>query len=38
MESTLPKIRQGVPLRIRSISVAVNKSGFMFNPTNCSAF
>ena len=36
--STLPRIRQGVPLRIRNISVAINKSGFMFNPTNCSAF
>ncbi len=38
VESTLPRIRNGVPLRIRSISVAVNKSGFMLNPTNCSAF
>ena len=37
VESTLPKIRSGIPLRIRSISVAVNKSGFMINPTNCSA-
>jgi hypothetical protein len=36
--STLPRIRSGVPLRIRSISVAVNKPGFMINPTNCSAF
>jgi hypothetical protein len=35
VESTLPKIRSGIPLRIRSISVAVNKSGFMINPTNC---
>jgi hypothetical protein len=38
VESTLPKIRSGIPLRIRNISVAVNKSGFMLNPTNCSAF
>lgn len=38
VQSTLPRIRQGVPFRIRSISVAVNKSGFMLNPTNCSAF
>jgi hypothetical protein len=38
VESTLPRIRGGVPLRIRNISVAVNKPGFMINPTNCSAF
>jgi hypothetical protein len=38
VESALPRIRQGVPFRIRSISVAVNKTGFMLNPTNCSAF
>lgn len=35
VESTLPKIRSGIPLRIRNISVAINKSGFMVNPTNC---
>ena len=35
VESTLPRIRRGVPLRIRNISVAINKSGFMLNPTNC---
>ncbi len=35
VESGLPRIRSGIPLRIRSISVAVNKSGFMINPTNC---
>jgi hypothetical protein len=34
--TTLETIKQGVPLRIRSISVAVNKQGFMFNPTKCS--
>jgi len=38
VESTLPRIRNGVPLRIRNITVAVNKPGFMINPTNCSAF
>jgi hypothetical protein len=32
----LPSILQGIPLRIRSIEVDVNKPGFMFNPTNCS--
>jgi hypothetical protein len=35
VESTLPTIRKGIPLRIRNISVAVNKPGFMINPTNC---
>jgi len=35
VESTLPKIRGGIPLRIRNINVAVNKSGFMINPTSC---
>lgn len=35
VESTLPRIRSGIPLRVRSISVAVNKPGFMINPTNC---
>jgi hypothetical protein len=38
VESTLPKIRSGIPFRIKNISVAVNKPGFMINPTNCSAF
>ena len=33
--STLPTIFKGVPLRLRSISVAVNRPGFLFNPTNC---
>jgi hypothetical protein len=35
--STLPTIFKGVPLRLRSISVAVNRSSFLFNPTNCGA-
>jgi hypothetical protein len=32
----LPVIRDGVPLQIRTINVAVDREGFMFNPTNCS--
>jgi hypothetical protein len=35
-ETTLPTIVKGVPLRMRSLSVNVNKQGFLLNPTNCS--
>jgi len=35
--STLPRIVKGVPIRLRSISVATNKQGFLLNPTNCGA-
>jgi hypothetical protein len=31
----LPRIIQGVPLQIRSVTVDVNRSEFMFNPTSC---
>jgi hypothetical protein len=31
----LPSIFKGVPLRLRNITVAVNRSNFLFNPTNC---
>ncbi|HWJ51453.1 MAG TPA: hypothetical protein VNR42_10550, partial [Solirubrobacteraceae bacterium] len=33
----LPTILQGIPLRLKSVSVAVNKGGFLVNPTNCNA-
>ncbi len=33
--STLPTIFKGVPLRLRNISVLVNRPNFLFNPTNC---
>jgi hypothetical protein len=36
--SVLPRIFKGVPLRLRRISVAIEKQSFLFNPTNCSAF
>ena len=32
-----PSILQGIPLQIKTVNVALNRSGFMFNPTNCSA-
>jgi hypothetical protein len=35
-ETTLPTIVKGVPLRMRSLSVDVNRQGFLLNPTNCS--
>jgi hypothetical protein len=34
--SVLPTIVKGVPLRLKTISVAVNRQGFLFNPTSCS--
>jgi hypothetical protein len=30
-----PMILKGVPLRIRSVRVAIDKPGFVINPTNC---
>ncbi|HST42054.1 MAG TPA: hypothetical protein VLK58_21220 [Conexibacter sp.] len=33
----LPRILQGIPLQIRSVNVAVDKPGFMINPSSCSA-
>lgn len=33
--SALPTIVGGVPLRLRSVSVAVNRAKFLLNPTNC---
>ncbi|MDW5594609.1 hypothetical protein VSS74_09690 [Conexibacter stalactiti] len=31
----LPTILQGIPLQIRSVRVAIDKPGFMLNPTSC---
>jgi hypothetical protein len=36
--SNLVTIVKGVPVRLRAISIAINKQGFLFNPTNCSKF
>jgi hypothetical protein len=33
----LPTILQGIPLQIRTVKVSVDRSGFILNPTNCSA-
>jgi hypothetical protein len=32
----LPQSRDGVPFRLKTINVTVDRSGFIFNPTNCS--
>ncbi len=31
----LPQILDGVPLRVQTVNVTVDRSGFIFNPTNC---
>jgi hypothetical protein len=33
--TNLPTIVDGVPLRLKTLSVAVNRPSFLFNPTNC---
>jgi hypothetical protein len=33
----LPQIIFGVPLRLKAITVNIDRPGFMFNPTNCQA-
>ncbi|MEA2315131.1 MAG: hypothetical protein QOI03_1823 [Solirubrobacteraceae bacterium] len=33
--STLPRIVGGVPLRLRSVGVTVDRQGFLLNPTSC---
>jgi len=34
-ESVLPTIVKGIPIRLRSLSVNVDRQGFLLNPTNC---
>ena len=33
--SFMPKIYKGIPLRVRSVRIEMNKQGFLLNPTNC---
>ena len=33
----LPTILQGIPLQLRSVRIAIDRPGFMVNPTSCSA-
>jgi hypothetical protein len=35
--ATLPRIVKGIPIRLRGLTVSINKQGFLLNPTNCSA-
>jgi hypothetical protein len=38
VSDTVPSIIGGVPIRMRSIQVSIDKPDFVINPTNCSAF
>jgi hypothetical protein len=31
----IPQIKDGVPFRLKTINVTIDRSGFMLNPTNC---
>lgn len=31
----IPTILEGVPLRIKTLNITIDRPGFMFNPTNC---
>ncbi len=33
----VPTIFKGIPLRLKALSVAINRQGFLINPTNCGA-
>jgi hypothetical protein len=31
----MPLIRDGIPLRLKTLAIAIDRPGFLFNPTNC---
>ncbi len=33
----IPTIHDGIPLRLKTLSVSINRQGFLVNPTNCGA-
>jgi hypothetical protein len=33
----IPTIHAGIPLRLKTLTVAINRQGFLVNPTNCGA-
>jgi hypothetical protein len=35
--SDLPSIVKGIPLRLKNVAIAINRQGFLINPTNCAA-
>jgi hypothetical protein len=35
--ANVPTIKDGIPLRLKNLSIAVEKEKFLFNPTNCGA-
>jgi hypothetical protein len=35
VDSLLPRIYKGIPIRTKSLSIAVTKQGFLLNPTSC---
>jgi hypothetical protein len=35
VSDALPTILQGIPLHLRTINVTIDRSGFIFNPTDC---
>ena len=37
LSDPLPTIIQGVPLRLRELRIAIDRPGFMLNPTSCAA-
>ena len=37
VSSEVPTIYKGIPLRLKTLSLAINRQGFLVNPTNCAA-
>jgi hypothetical protein len=35
VSGNVPTIVKGIPLRLRTLSMAINRQGFLINPTNC---
>jgi hypothetical protein len=35
-DAEVPRIRRGIPIRLKKLTVAIEKQGFLINPTSCS--